>query len=323
MAPKNLQEVIDAAAKPRRAPAQLADRLVHLPGRPRGLPELDQGAEGLARHRRALRPVAPHGQPVPQGLRRDQADLRHRDQLDRAVPGRQGQAVRADHRRRARHRRRHPVPRGGGRVRLRRPRARVELAAVPRRDRRLLRTSTSRSTVARPRARTATRSRRQLLPLPDPGPERVAGHREAQRRPARAAEVLQHVDHDHRRHHRPDAPPRHGRRTGTGDLGSVRRPRPHLDRDRERRRRVRAGPGRLARLPVEHARVRLDPLPAAGDLHRRGGARLPRVAARRRLRGDRHARRVVRLREHRGLLPHALGARLRQLREVRPRLHRP
>src|SRR6187402_2942790 len=34
--------------KPRRASAQLADRLVHLSGRPRGLPELDQGAEGLA-----------------------------------------------------------------------------------------------------------------------------------------------------------------------------------------------------------------------------------------------------------------------------------
>ena len=65
MAPKNLQEVIDAAAKPRRASAQLADRLLHLSGRPRGLPELDQRAEGLARHRGPLRPVAPHGQPVP------------------------------------------------------------------------------------------------------------------------------------------------------------------------------------------------------------------------------------------------------------------
>ena len=101
---------------------------------------------------------------------------------------------------------------------------------------------------------------RQLLPLPDPGPERVVGHREAQRRPARAAEVLQHVDHDDRRHHRAHAPPRHGRRTGPRDLGSVRRPRPHLDRDRRGRRRVRARPGRLARLPVEHARVGLDPL---------------------------------------------------------------
>ena len=40
-------------------------------------------------------------------------------------------------------------------------------------------------------------------------------------------------------------------------------------------------PVRRARLPVEHARVGLDPLAAAGHLHRRGAARLPRVAARR------------------------------------------
>ena len=137
MAPKNLQEAHRRGRKPRRAAAQLADRLVHLPGRPRRLPELDQGAEGLARHRRPLRPVAPHGQPVPARLRRDQADLRHGDQLDRDLPGRQGQAVRADHGRRPRHRRRHPLPRGRGRVRLRRPRARRELADLPRRDRRL------------------------------------------------------------------------------------------------------------------------------------------------------------------------------------------
>ncbi len=39
-------------------------------------------------------------------------------------------------------------------------------------------------------------------------------------------------------------------------------------------------PGRLARLRDEHARVRLDPLPAAGRLHRRQDEGLPRVAAR-------------------------------------------
>ena len=87
--------------------------------------------------------------------------------------------------------------------------------------------------------------------------------------------------------------------------------------------RVRPRAVRLARLPVEHARVGLDPLAAAGDLHRRGAARLPRVAARRRLRGDQRARRQLRLRRHRGLLPQPVGARLRPVRQVRPRLHRP
>ena len=124
--------------QPRRAAAQLADRLVHLSGRPRRLPELDQGAEGLARHRRALRPVAPHGQPVHQGLGCDPADLRHGDQLgrrsSRSNKAKQYVPTTAVG---PRHRRRHPVPRGRGRVRLRRPRARLELAAVPRRDRRL------------------------------------------------------------------------------------------------------------------------------------------------------------------------------------------
>ena len=70
-------------------------------------------------------------------------------------------------------------------------------------------------------------------------------------------------------------------------------------------------PCRLARLRVEHARVGLDPVAAAGHLHRRRAARVPRVAARRRLRGDERARRQLRLRRHRGLLPQPVGARLR------------
>jgi vanillate/3-O-methylgallate O-demethylase len=40
-------------------------------------------------------------------------------------------------------------------------------------------------------------------------------------------------------------------------------------RARRGRRRVRAAPGRLARLRDQHARVGLDPVPAAGHLHRR------------------------------------------------------
>ena len=94
------------------------------------------------------------------------------------------------------------------------------------------------------------------------------------------------------------------------------------------RRHPRGGPGvrpgavRLPRLLVEHARVGLDPLAAAGHLHRRGTAALPRVARRRQLRGDQRAGRQLRVRQHRGLLPQPVGAGLRLLREVRPRLHR-
>ena len=65
------------------------------------------------------------------------------------------------------------------------------------------------------------------------------------------------------------------------------------------------------------------PSPLPGDLHRRGAARLPRVARRRQLRGDQRDRRLLRLGRHRGLLPQPVGARLRLVRQVRPRLHRP
>ncbi len=150
------------------------------------------------------------------------------------------------------------------------------------------------------------------------GPECLVGHREAQWRAARAAEVLQHVDDDDRRHHRADAAARHGRRSGAGGVGPLRRPRPHLDGDRRGGRRVRPRSGRLARVPLQHAGVGVDPVAAARDLHRRRRARLPGVAARRRLRSDRHTRRLVRLGRHRGLLPHPVGAGIRQLREVRP-----
>ena len=80
--------------------------------------------------------------------------------------------------------------------------------------------------------------------------------------------------------------------------------------------------GRLARLRDEHARVGLDPVPAAGRLHRRRHEGVPRVAARERLRGHRLARRQLLLRRHLRLLPDALGSRLRRVRQVRPRLRR-
>ena len=62
----------------------------------------------------------------------------------------------------------------------------------------------------------------QAVAVPDPGPERVAGHREAQRRAARAGPVLPHGLDEHRRGEGPHAAARHGRRARPGDLGAVR-----------------------------------------------------------------------------------------------------
>ena len=93
-------------------------------------------------------------------------------------------------------------------------------------------------------------------------------------------------------------------------------------RDRRGRRGLRAPAGRLPRVCDEHARVRLDPVPAPGRLHRRRDEGVPRVAARERLRGHGLARRELLLRRHRGLLPDAARPRVLAVREVRPRLHR-
>ena len=67
---------------------------------------------------------------------------------------------------------------------------------------------------------------------------------------------------------------------------------------------LRPSSGRLARVRDEHARVGLDPVPAPSGLHRRRAEGVPRVAARRRLRGHRLARGQLRLRRDLGLLPH-------------------
>ena len=156
-----------------------------------------------------------------------------------------------------------------------------ELAAVPRRDRRLRR----RDRQGRPLAVAPVRARRSpaVLPLPDPGPERVAGHREAQRRPARAVKFFHMGTMNIAGAAGPHAAPRHGRRAGARALGAVRDATTRSARRSSRpAREFGLEPVRLARVLVEHARVGLDPVAAARDLHRRGAARLPRVAARRR-----------------------------------------
>ena len=60
-----------------------------------------------------------------------------------------------------------------------------------------------------------------LLALSDPGPERLAGDREAERRTRRAAEVLPHGRDERRRPAGAHAAPRDGRRAGSRVLGPV------------------------------------------------------------------------------------------------------
>src|SRR5690606_35643690 len=73
----------------------------------------------------------------------------------------------------------------------------------------------------------------------------------------------------------------------------------------------------------QHARVRMDPLTAPRRLYGREDETLSRMAARERLRGYRVDRRQLRVGEYRRLLSHAVRARIRLFREVRPRIHRP
>ena len=278
----------------RRAAAQLADRRLRLPGRALRVQQLAPRAARLARDRRPVRPVAPHGQPLPARPRGAQADLRDGDQQRGGLPGRQGQAVRAHLAVRPRDRRRDPVPPRRGGVRVGRPGARRELALLPSGERWLRR----RGREGRPLAVAPLRQAGdpQVLALPDPGPERLAGHREGQRRPGRAAEVLPHGAHERRGSPGADAAPRDGGRARPGAVRTLRDLRRDPRGDPRGRPRVRTRALRRARLRVEHARVRLDPVTAAGHLHRRRAARLPGVAARRGLRGHQRAGRQLRLR---------------------------
>ena len=106
------------------------------------------------------------------------------------LPCEHGQAVRPHRLKRRRHRRRHPLPPRRGRVRVRGARAGGELAAVPRRDGRLRRGVPLRRPF--PFAPLRSGGEPGVLPVPDPGPQRLADHREARRRSGRAGEVLPH-----------------------------------------------------------------------------------------------------------------------------------
>ena len=181
-----------------------------------------------------------------------------------------------------------------GRVRLCRPRAGRQLADVPGRDRRLQR----RDHQGRPLAVApdGQAGQPQFWRFQIQGPNAWNVIEKLNGGPLEKLKFFNMSDDEHRRPDRAHAAPRHGRRAGPRDLGPLRRAGRDPRRDPRGGRGVRPDPGRLPRLSVEHARIGLDPVAAAGDLHRRQAQGLSRVARRRQLRGDRRDRRQLRLR---------------------------
>ncbi len=291
--------------------AQFADRRLRLPGGRARILQLARRAARLGRDLRAVRPVAPHGEPVRARQGRAQAAVAPRDQLVQEFLRRSGQAVRALHLRRLRDRRRHPVLSG-------RERARVMSAAI--------RPPTGSNSTPRPAATTSQTEyddRSPSRPMGKPvtrkfyryqiqGPNAAGRHQEAQRRHVPGHQVLPHGPHHHRGPQGARAAPRHGGRAGPRSVGPVRRGRRNPRRDPRGRQGPRHRAGRRARLRDQHAGVGLDSLAGAGGLLGRQAEALSRVAAGHELRGECRPRRQLRVEEHRGLLHLAVGARLRR-----------
>ena len=271
----------------------------------------------MAADLRALQPVVPHGRPRGHRPGRAATPLRPRRQQLRRLRRRQGEALRAVHAGGVRDRRRDPLRARGEHVQPRRTRTRVELDHVSRGDRPLRRRGR-----ARPAHGPAHRRAPEVVSLPGAGPERDERDREGARRDAAGASLLHDDDRDDRGQDRSRASSRDGRPARLGAVRAVGRRRRGAGGASRRRRGVRDAAGRRPRVLGEHARIRLDPLAASRRLLRQEPQGVSRVAAGGRLRGPRLARRQLRVRVDRGLLLHAVGSRLRELRQVRPRLHR-
>ena len=322
MAPSNLQEVLDAVPAVELL-AQLPDRRLHLSGRRRRVHQLAPRAAGVARDGRAVRPVAPHGEPLLRRARRAEADLATR----RSTASRTSRSTWPSSTSRPR---RPGTSSATASSSTSTPDEFVFVGRAPAanwlqfhaRDRRLRR----RDREGRPLADAAdraSRSRARSGGSRSRARTRGRSSRRSTAAPLEEVKFFRMSDDEHRRPDGADAAPRHGRRARPRDLGAVRDLRRGAGDDPRGRQGVRPRAGRLARVLLEHARVGLDPVAAAGDLLRRGAAGVPRVAPADELRGRQRARRQLRLRRHRGLLPESVRARLRPVRQVRPRLPRP
>ena len=269
MADRNLQELLDTVAEPRRAPAQCAGRAERLSRRAGGVHELARRAAGMAADVRAVQPDLPHGRAHGGGPGCAGAAHEPRGQQLRDLRAGQGQAVRPVHARRLRDRRRHPLRARRGSLQPRRPRAGAQLGHLPRRDRGGT-TSRSSSTSAR---RCASDRRRRHYRFQVQGPnamaviEKALGHAPEELKFFNMrTEQIAGVD-GHR------AAPRHGRPAGLGALRAVRGRRGGARGARERRPGSRAHARGRARLRVQRDRVGLDPVAASGRLHGRGRSR--------------------------------------------------
>ena len=214
---------------------------------------------------RALRPVAPHDGPVHRGPGRDAAAVRPRRQQlrerSRSDKAKQFVAVQP---RRLRDRRRDPLLPRRGRCQPRRPAVGPQLGAVPRRDRRLRR----RARAGRARRRQPDRPRK-LYRFQVQGPTALEVLEKANGGPLPEIKFFNLGEFTIAGHAGARAAPRHVRRARPRAVRPVGGGRGRPGRARRGRRGVRPAAGRLARLRHQHARVGLDPVPAAGDLHRR------------------------------------------------------
>ncbi len=217
----------------------------------------------MARDVCALRPVAPHAGRADRGPGHDQAALARRREHVRELRSEQGETARRVQPGRLRHRRRDPVPSRAEQGSTRGPSVGAQLAPVPRRDGRLRRAG-----VEGRANRRQPHGRARALPLPGAGADGDAGARGRERRAAARDQVLQHGRAHDRRAEGARSAPRDVGRARARALGPVGGARGRQGRDRRSREGLRPSSGRLARVRDEHARVGLDPFPAARGLHR-------------------------------------------------------
>ena len=320
MDPKNLQEILDRN-DPVEPAAQLTDRRVHLPRRRRRVHQLAARAARLARDGRPLRPDAPHGQPLLQRARRREAHLGHGDQQRR-------RRSRSTWRSSTCRRRRRATSSATASSSTSRRTSSCSSAARPRRTGSSSRprwggtTSRSTRTTARRCGRWARPVTRRVWRFQVQGPN--------------AWPVLEKLNGgplEDVKFFRMSTMNLAGQQVRTLRHGMAGAPGlelwgPYETYDEVRETiieagtRVRPGAGRVACVLVQHARVGMDPVAVARDLHGRGASGLPGVADPGELRGGERAGRQLRVGRHRGLLPEPVRARVRPVREVRPRLPR-